>query len=147
MASQTIVLGPWGGTGGDAWDDGSYTGVRTINLTHKEAIGSFYVVYDLNGQPFDGPKHISNRPFTAEKIELRFPAEYLVDVSGYISTVPEFPTKVVRSLTFKTNQRTFGPYGPEEGTTFSIPIENGKVVGFKGRSMGLLDAISIHLAH
>ena len=67
-------------------------------------------------------------------------------MSGYIGRDPEFPTPVVRSLTFKTNQRTFGPYGPEDGTHFSIPIENGKVVGFKGRSMGRLDAISVRLA-
>lgn len=81
------------------------------------------------------------------QIDLRFPAEYLVSVSGYTGLDPEFPTPVVRSLTFKTNQRTYGPYGKEEGTHFSLPIHNGKIVGFKGRSMGRLDAIGIRLAH
>ena len=72
QASQTIVLGPWGGTGGAAWDDGSYTGVRAIELTHKTAIGSFSVIYDLNGKRYEGPKHISKYPFTPETVSSFF---------------------------------------------------------------------------
>ena len=68
QTSKTIVVGPWGGNGGNAWDDGSYTGVRSIEITHRDTIGSFSVVYDLNGKPFDGPKHISKHSFTTAKV-------------------------------------------------------------------------------
>ena len=71
-----------------------------------------------------------------------------MSVSGYTAPVSWLATKtpVVRSLTFKTNKRTFGPYGQEEGIPFNFPIENGLIVGFKGRFGELLDAIGFHLA-
>ncbi|XP_024023820.1 agglutinin alpha chain isoform X2 [Morus notabilis] len=148
MASQTVAVGNWGGPGGNAWDDGSYTGVRSIELTYGNYIGTFNVVYDLNGEPFDGPKHSSNRPLTTAKIELQFPDEYLVKVSGIVNNVPgASPSPTIQSLTFQTNQRTFGPYGPETGgTPFSLPIRNGLIVGFSGRTGEVLDAIGVHLA-
>ena len=82
------------------------------------------------------------------QIELQFPEEYLVSVSGHAAKHPLLATQtpVIRSLTFKTNKRTFGPYGAEEGTHFSLPIENGLIVGFKGHSGDLLDAIGVHLS-
>nr|5KRP_A Chain A, Frutapin [Artocarpus altilis]5KRP_B Chain B, Frutapin [Artocarpus altilis]5KRP_C Chain C, Frutapin [Artocarpus altilis]5KRP_D Chain D, Frutapin [Artocarpus altilis]5M6O_A Chain A, Frutapin [Artocarpus altilis]5M6O_B Chain B, Frutapin [Artocarpus altilis]5M6O_C Chain C, Frutapin [Artocarpus altilis]5M6O_D Chain D, Frutapin [Artocarpus altilis]5TQZ_A Chain A, Frutapin [Artocarpus altilis]5TQZ_B Chain B, Frutapin [Artocarpus altilis]5TQZ_C Chain C, Frutapin [Artocarpus altilis]5 len=149
MASQTITVGPWGGPGGNEWDDGSYTGIRIIELSYKEAIGSFSVIYDLNGEPFSGSKHTSKLPYTNVKIELQFPEEFLVSVSGYTAPFSSLATRtpVVRSLKFKTNKgRTFGPYGEEDGTYFNLPIENGLVVGFKGRTGDLLDAIGVHMA-
>ena len=66
--SQTITVGAWGGSGGNGWDDGSYTGVREIELSYRDAIGSFSVVYDLNGKPFPGPKHPSKHSFTTIKV-------------------------------------------------------------------------------
>ena len=71
-----------------------------------------------------------------------------MSVSGHTAPLSWLGTKtpVVRSLTFKTNKRTFGPYGKEEGTPFNLPIENGLIIGFKGRSGELLDAIGFHLA-
>ena len=55
-------------------------------------------------------------------------------------------TPVVSSLTLKTKKRIFGAYGQEEGTPFNLPIENSLIVGFKGRSGELLDAIGLHLS-
>ena len=71
-----------------------------------------------------------------------------MSVSGYTGPVSWLGTKtsIVRSLTFKTNKRTFGPYGQEEGTPYNFPIENGLIVSFKGKSCELLDAIGFHLA-
>ncbi|GMN60491.1 hypothetical protein TIFTF001_029592 [Ficus carica] len=114
--SQTITVGAWGGSGGSGWDDGSYTGVREIELSYRDAIGSFN--------------------------------EHLVSVSGHYSPLSWLATKtpVIRSLTFKTNKRTFGPYGAEQGTPFTFPIENGVIIGVKGRSGELLDALSFHLS-
>lgn len=67
-------------------------------------------------------------------------------MSGYIAPVVYGGSPVTRSLTFKSNRRTFGPYGIEEGTPFSLPIEGGQIVGFKGRSGWYLDSIGCHLS-
>lgn len=50
-------MGPWGGNGGAAWDDGNYDGVREITLVHGRCIDSIRIVYDKNGKPFPGEKH------------------------------------------------------------------------------------------
>lgn len=70
----------------------------------------------------------------------------MISISGYISPVVHGGSPVIRSLTFKSNRRTFGPYGVEEGTPFSLPIEGGKIVGFKGRSGWYLDSIGCYLS-
>lgn len=79
-------------------------------------------------------------------MKLQSPDEYLVYISGHCSPVVYGGSPVIRSLTFKTNKRTFGPFGLDEGTPFSFRIENGQVVvGFKGRSGWFLDAIGLHI--
>ncbi|EXB51026.1 hypothetical protein L484_023728 [Morus notabilis] len=135
---------------GDAWDDGSYTGIREIELFHGDTIEAIFLVYDLNGQPFPVSEHPGNKPSgKKEKIVLQFPEEFLVSVSGHTGVLPPVvPGKddVIRSLTFRTNKKIYGPYGVEEGTHFSLPIETGLIVGFKGRSGIALNAIGFHLS-
>ena len=71
-----------------------------------------------------------------------------MEVSGiFNNVVGASPTPVIQSLTFKTNKRTFGPYGPTQGgTRFSLPIKNGIIVGFTGQTGELLDAIGVRLS-
>lgn len=80
------------------------------------------------------------------QIKLQFPEEFLASASGYISPVVHGMSPVIRSLTFKSNKRTYGPYGVEEGTPFSLPIEGGHIVGFKGRNGWYLDALGFYLS-
>ncbi|PON75634.1 Jacalin-like lectin domain containing protein [Trema orientale] len=82
----------------------------------------------------------------AMEITLQFPEEYLVSVSGHYSPVVYGGSPVLRSLTFKSNKRTFGPYGAEEGTPFTFPMDGGLIVGFRGRSGWYLDAIGFRLS-
>ncbi|KAL3528657.1 hypothetical protein ACH5RR_007979 [Cinchona calisaya] len=143
---KSIAVGPWGGNGGTAWDDGSYNGVREIKLVYHLCIDSMRVVYDKNGKPFTAEKHGGAGGNITSEIKLQFPEEFLASVSGYISPVIYGGSPVIRSLTFKSNKRTFGPFGVEEGTPFSLPIEGGQIVGFKGRSGWHLDSLGFHLA-
>lgn len=48
-------------------------------------------------------------------------------------------------LTLISNVRTFGPYGTREGPAFDLPAAGGKIVGFDGRSGGLLDALGTYV--
>jgi hypothetical protein len=52
---------------------------------------------------------------------------------------------VIRSLTFVSNRRNFGPYGKEKGAPFKLPATGGKIIGFHGRSDGLLDALGTYV--
>ncbi|PON50739.1 Jacalin-like lectin domain containing protein, partial [Parasponia andersonii] len=138
---KSKVVGPWGGTDGNTWDDGTYNGVREITLVYCRCIDSISVVYDKNGKPFAAEKHGGNGGSQRAEIKLQYPEEYIVSVSGYYSPVVSGGSPVIRSLTFKSNKRTFGPYGMEEGTPFTFPMDGQLIVGFRGRSGWYLDAI------
>ncbi|KAG5523507.1 hypothetical protein RHGRI_035347 [Rhododendron griersonianum] len=136
--SIVVGVGPWGGNGGSYWDDGNYSGVREISLIYGLCIDSIRVVYDENGKPVLANKHGCTGGSRMAEIKLQYPEEFLTSVSGhYCSPFPFFNT-VIRSITFKSNWRTFGPYGVEEGTPFSISADGAQIVGFKGRSGCLL---------
>ncbi|GAB4842421.1 Jacalin- lectin 19 [Ancistrocladus abbreviatus] len=143
---MNIAVGPWGGHGGNSWDDGHYLGVREITLVYDRCIDSMSVVYDKHGKPVKSEKHGGVGGNRTAEIKLNYPEEYLISVSGYYSPVVRGGTPVIRSLTFKSNQRTIGPYGVEEGIPFSFPMDGGKIIGFKGRSGWFLDAIGFHLS-
>ncbi|KAJ9565678.1 hypothetical protein OSB04_001644 [Centaurea solstitialis] len=51
----------------------------------------------------------------------------------------------VMSLYFTTNKRTYGPYGQEEGTRFSLPTIKSYIVGFFGDCGDLLDSIGVFI--
>ncbi|PON50741.1 Jacalin-like lectin domain containing protein [Parasponia andersonii] len=75
-----------------------------------------------------------NGGYERAEITLQFPEEYLVSVSGHYSPVVYGGSPVLRLLTFNSNKRTFGPYGAEEGTPFTFPMDRGLIVVFRGRS-------------
>nr|CAJ38387.1 jacalin-domain protein [Plantago major] len=143
---KAIVVGPWGGQGGTTWDDGSYSGVREITLTYGRCIDSIRIVYEKNGKPVSGEKHGGVGGFKTTEIKLQFPDEVLTSVSGHCCPVVHGGSPVIRSLTFKSNKRTFGPFGVEEGSPFSFPMEGGQIVGFKGRNGWFVDAIGFHIS-
>ncbi|PSR96896.1 Jacalin-related lectin like, partial [Actinidia chinensis var. chinensis] len=142
-----VVVGPWGGNGGSYWDDGSYNGVREISLAYGRCIDSICVVYDKNGKPVAAEKHGGVGGNRTAEITLQYPEEFLTSVSGHYCPVVHGGTPVIRSLTFMSNRRTFGPYGVEEGTPFSFSTDGALIVGFKGRSGWYLDAVGFHLSH
>lgn len=59
-SSKTVKVGPWGGHGGNPWDDGSYNGVREIALVYDRCIDSIRILYDKNGKPVLAEKHGGN---------------------------------------------------------------------------------------
>ncbi|KAA8540313.1 hypothetical protein F0562_024124 [Nyssa sinensis] len=144
---KTILLGPWGGNGGANWDDGSYNGVREITLVYDRCIDSIRVVYDKNGKPVPADKHGGVGGNQIAEIKLQYPDEFFTSVSGHYCPVVYTGSPVIRSLTFQSNRRTFGPFGVEEGTPFSFSMEGCRVVGFYGRSGWFLDAIGFRLSN
>ncbi|CAN6341465.1 unnamed protein product [Urochloa humidicola] len=143
--SSTQTYGPWGGSGGTIFDDGVYTGVWQINLTRAAGISSMKVLYDRNGQAVWGNKHGFSGGVPSDKIVFDFPSEVLTHITGYCDSAILMGPTVVRSLTFHTNKRTFGPYGDESGTYFSTSFTNGRIVGFHGREGWYIDGIGVHV--
>ncbi|XP_059638705.1 jacalin-related lectin 32-like [Cornus florida] len=56
--NSTTPLGPYGGAGGQQWDDGTYNTVRELIIYSGVDIDSIQVVYDdIEGNPVSGKKH------------------------------------------------------------------------------------------
>ena len=49
------------------------------------------------------------------------------------------------SISFETNMEVYGPYGSEQGTPFSAPMENGEIVGFHGFEGSYVNAIGVYV--
>ncbi|KAI3727295.1 hypothetical protein L1987_67108 [Smallanthus sonchifolius] len=143
---KSILMGPWGGNGGYEWDDGVHSGVREINLVYGSCIDSIRVTYDNNGKPFLAEKHGGIGGSKSAQIKLQFPDEILISVSGHYCPVVYGGSPVIRSLTFKSNKRTFGPFGVEEGTPFNFLTNGGQIVGIIGRSGWFLDSLGFCLS-
>lgn len=78
-----------------------------------------------------------------QAITLDYPNECVRSISGHTGPFEDYTC--IRSLTLRTNKRSFGPFGIEEGTPFSIEANNSKLVGFFGCSSIYLHSISAHI--
>ncbi|PHT63396.1 Jacalin-related lectin 3, partial [Capsicum annuum] len=142
---QTISVGPWGGENGLHWDDGVYSTIRQLEIAHGTGVDSLKVEYDKNGTSVFAEKHGGGGGAKTDKIRLDYPDEFLTSLHGYYSSLYERGSAFVRSLTFESNKRTYGPYGVQQGTYFTLPISKGKIVGFHGKSGWYLDAIGVYI--
>jgi len=141
--TKTITSGPYGGTAGKSWDDGTYSDIRKIIIYSGDEIDSIQVFYDNGGTQVTGNKHGGNNgnPTT---VTLNYPSEYLVSISGYYG-LTNFGAMVVRSLTLTSNVRQYGPYGKKVGTPFQSTPSNGeKIIGFFGREGLRVDAVGVY---
>ncbi|KAK1647299.1 hypothetical protein QYE76_015860 [Lolium multiflorum] len=120
----------------------------SVTLYHADAVHGFRFEYLLGGvRRTMGPSggHYSGSKGLRATIHFS-PDERLTAVDGTFGRCRSVPEVVVTSLTFRTDKgRTYGPYGEEKGTPFSIPAANGCIVGFWGRSGWLLDAIGVYI--
>lgn len=74
-----------------------------------------------------------------------YPYEVLTHISGFYGPLMYMGPSIIRSLTFYTNKRVYGPFGDEQGTYFTTKVKEGKVVGIHGRKGLFLDALGVHV--
>ncbi|KAK1699567.1 hypothetical protein QYE76_016264 [Lolium multiflorum] len=150
VASKKLMkVGPWGGAGGNPWDDGGHTGIRSITLTYdSRCVDSISVEYDRNGLAVPGERHGGATGSLTTQIKLSFPDEHLTAVSGRYGPVAPGGSPVIRSLALRTERAAYGPFGAAaaEGMPFEFAVEGGVVVGFCGRSGWQLDAVGMYVA-
>lgn len=136
---RIMSIGTWGGKGGNIWDDGVYTGIRQIILAYGDAIDSIMIEYDNNGSSI-WLKHGGTGGNTTEKIQFDYPTEILTAISGHYDVY-------LRSLTFKSNLKQYGPYGVQHGIHFSLSLVEKNIVGFHGRSGWYLDCMGVYVSN
>lgn len=69
-----IPCGPWGGSGGTAFDDGYYTGIRQINVSRNVGIVYIRVLYACDEESIWGSRSGGTGGFKHDKVNL-FPAQ------------------------------------------------------------------------
>ncbi|GLJ05512.1 hypothetical protein SUGI_0019360 [Cryptomeria japonica] len=141
-----ISSGPWGGPGGAPWDDKAYSGVKQIVIVSGACIDSVRFEYSKKGRSVWSEKHGGNGGDSTYQVVLDYPNEYLTAISGHHGSISHGSPSVIRSLTFQTNRKKYGPYGVSQGTYFSFPTNGAKVKGFHGKSGWYLDSIGVHCA-
>ncbi|KAI3957052.1 hypothetical protein MKW92_038729 [Papaver armeniacum] len=148
-----ICAGPWPSSTrqeGDPWDDGFHTTVKQLVIVHGAGIDSVKFEYHDNNSGTSSvwsQKHGGSGGFKTDKIKLDFPGEYLKSISGYYGSVNDWSPVFIRSLTFESNRKKYGPFGCPKGTQFSFPATSTatKIVGFHGHSSWYLTAIGVYL--
>ncbi|KAL2892772.1 Jacalin-related lectin 3 [Bienertia sinuspersici] len=141
-----MALGPWGGQNGFRWDDGVYSGVKQVLIsTSSVGIHSIQFEYDKYGRSVWSDSHGGNSGSRTDQIKLDYPSQFLVSISGYYGSISHRGPMIVRSLTLETNKKKYGPFGIEQGTSFSVPVSSEKLLGFHGWSSKYLDSIGVYV--
>ncbi|KAK1257050.1 hypothetical protein QJS04_geneDACA023721 [Acorus gramineus] len=139
-----IGVGQFGGNGGDAFDYSNSNAVTEVTVRSGAAIDSIMFKYYHDGTISLSPNQ-GGQGGHSNQFVLDYPNEFLTRIEGHYSPFSNV-LQLIRSLTFYTNMgNKYGPYGVEEGTYFDIPTKGAEIVGFFGRSGGLLDAIGVYL--
>ncbi|CAN8292369.1 unnamed protein product [Cochlearia groenlandica] len=147
VEGKPASVGPWGGQSGHAWDDGMFTTVRQIVIAHGTGIDSIQVEYDNKGSSVWGEKRGGKGGTKFDTVKLDYPHEYLTSVQGTYGSFDVWGNLCLRSLTFESNRKKYGPFGVESGTYFSLPKSDTKIIGFHGKGGWYLDAIGVHIQH
>lgn len=67
-AKRPISVGPWGGQQGLAWDDGFYSTVRQVVITHGAGIDCIQIEYDDKGTSIWSGRHGGNGGNRTDKV-------------------------------------------------------------------------------
>jgi hypothetical protein len=120
-----------------------------ISSSAKQAIiWSLRVEYDLWGQLFQSPVHGELDHAVEDTINFDYPDEYLQQIEGYYGqtsalTIGDIFPKTITSISFKSNIKTYGPYGLSNGGETHFRSGIGKIMGFWGKSGMCLDQVGV----
>ncbi|XP_042487596.1 protein RESTRICTED TEV MOVEMENT 1-like [Macadamia integrifolia] len=119
---ETMVkVGPRMYTGlGTSWDDKGQSMLTHIFISYdSKRVHSIQTAYILDGEVQLSDRH-GGDGLMFKTVEMDYPSEFLTGISGYGDN--ELGDCMVKSLTFETNRRKFGPFGTEKGTHFCIQM-------------------------
>ncbi|XBI61359.1 hypothetical protein VPH35_042167 [Triticum aestivum] len=128
---RVLKMGPCGGPRGDVWKMDVRGGDRIVKviLWHAGAVDAISVSYQRDGR-IEQTEHWG-KPDGRQRSEGMWGEFGGCFLAG--------------ALTLVSNRRSFGPYGTRKGLPFELPAAGGRIVGFHGRSGGLIDALGIYV--
>ncbi|THU73495.1 hypothetical protein C4D60_Mb04t23470 [Musa balbisiana] len=143
---MVYVSGPCGGAGGSERDMVVDPGTRILKvmLRHGLAVDAIRIMYHRDGcNGWTGWWGGSGGQLSEIILDVD-DDEYLTWISGRYDFFGG--EMVIRSLTFGSNKKTYGPYGVEDGFAFDLDAGGQRIVGFFARSAQFLNAIGVYTA-
>ncbi|CAN6213664.1 unnamed protein product [Urochloa humidicola] len=142
-------IGTWGGPGGNRMDiTEAPKRIESITVySESNVIKSFEFSYvDFAGQKHStgrwGTTSTGGQPHTIQLAE----SEVVTQISGTFSDSFSGFSALISSIRFVTDRQTYGPWGEQKGTPFTVPVQPGTgIVGFFGRAGLYLDAIGVYV--
>lgn len=89
------------------------------------------------------------------QIAFKSPSEFLMQIEGRFGITSEMvyesndgtnPITCLKSLTFRTNCETYGPYGNSSESDREFKSDTGRILGFYGKSGLVIDALGVFMA-
>ncbi|CAH2053547.1 unnamed protein product [Thlaspi arvense] len=133
-----------GGTGGNQWDDGSQHDAVTKIQVGAGGNGIQYVKFDYvkNGQTEEAPlRGIKGRSIAADPFVISHPEEHLVSVEGWYT-----PGGLIQGLKFISNKKTSDLIGYDDGTHFTLQVQDKKIIGFHGFAGDYVNSLGAYFA-
>ncbi|KAL0690888.1 hypothetical protein Bca4012_090567 [Brassica carinata] len=133
-----------GGKGGNQWDDGSEHDAVTKIQVGAGGIGIQYVKFDYvkNGQTEEAPlRGIKGRSIPADPFVINHPEEHLVSVEGWYN-----PEGLIQGLKFNSNKKSSDVIGYNDGTSFTLQVQDKKIVGFHGFAGDYVHSLGAYFA-
>ncbi|XP_058212660.1 inactive protein RESTRICTED TEV MOVEMENT 1-like isoform X1 [Rhododendron vialii] len=149
-----IRIGPVGRTSDRAWDDGGKEKIVQIFIAHGDFIYSLQYLYvDQNGNLVLSDSHgtAASQTYKFDVVKLDYPSEFITGISGCYGHPSANSRMQILSITFTTNNRTYGPFGgPGFGSKFDSPFRyqlglDRPFGGFHGYSGHYLEAIGLYV--
>ena len=122
--ADSILVEPWGGTGGSKWYYKVKSPIKEILITHGDCIESImFRTVTEQGTTIDSPKFGGDRGRRDKVVIEATSLEYLTGIKETFGRCGSY--LVIKSLCFVTNARNYGPFGSEIGTPFSLVMKEG----------------------
>ncbi|XP_074559958.1 protein GOS9-like, partial [Curcuma longa] len=152
LAMANNRIGPWGGTGTYNFDIGRNASQITKVVLHAgEIVDSLKIFYVDEGNEVNTTR-IGGGGGGLCEFKLR-PGEYINSMKGSFRAyydekyMENYGEICITKLQFKTNKgRKHGPFGQGGGSEFSVPVGDGRIVGFFGQYCRYLNAIGVYVA-
>ncbi|CAH1424393.1 unnamed protein product [Lactuca virosa] len=143
MASNGIHVGPWGGNGGvKPWTFIPNGRISQILINASRCVDSIRFTYIGHQGVQKQSERYGGDGGSAHTITF-VDDEHFIGISGTVGVYEHYT--VITSLCFLTNKKNYGPYGTNQGTSFSLPVAKGSFGGFSGNYGAYIDSFIVIL--
>nr|XP_016442334.1 PREDICTED: uncharacterized protein LOC107767755 [Nicotiana tabacum] len=126
--ADSILLEPWGGTGGSEWNYMLKSPIKEILIAHGDVIDSImFITITEQGTTIDSPKFGGDGGRRDKVVIEATPLKYLIGIKRTFGRF--YGHSVIKSLCFITNAKNYGPFGSEAvGTPFLLVMKEGVAI-------------------